>query len=193
MANTQGIKAGRAFVELFADDSRLVRGLRAAEAKLKAFGQSVMRMGAVIVGLGSAVTAPMLAAVKVFESAGGAMNDLSQRTGVPVEALSELGYAAQRSGSDINALGNALFRMRRRVTYSGQHAESASSATWDINSQSSNRGVSITLQTGSRYDPNAATPTLYAYLRTFSFDASGHLTAVGPESRVVIDTPENCS
>src|SRR5690554_1644585 len=115
MANTQGIKAGRAFVELFADDSRLVRGLRAAEAKLKAFGQSVMRMGAVIGGLGSAVTAPMLAAVKVFESAGGAMNDLSQRTGVPVETLSELGYAAERSGSDINALGNALFRMRRRV------------------------------------------------------------------------------
>ncbi len=39
MANTKGIRAGRAFVELFADDSRLVRGLRAAEAKIKAFGQ----------------------------------------------------------------------------------------------------------------------------------------------------------
>ncbi len=34
------IRAGRAFVELFADDSKLVRGLRAAERKIKAFGAS---------------------------------------------------------------------------------------------------------------------------------------------------------
>lgn len=38
MASAQGIRAGRAFVELFADDSKLVRGLRRAEKKLKAFG-----------------------------------------------------------------------------------------------------------------------------------------------------------
>jgi|GEM_PF-2743292 len=78
------------------------------------------------------------------------------------------------------------------MTYSGEHGENASSSTWDINNQSSNRGVSLTVQTGSRFDHNAATPTLYAYLRTLSFDANGHLVAVGPESRVVIDTPEAC-
>lgn len=37
MADAKGIRAGRAFVELFADGSKLVRGLRAAERKLKAF------------------------------------------------------------------------------------------------------------------------------------------------------------
>jgi alanyl-tRNA synthetase len=39
MANASGIRAGRAFVELFADDSKLVRGLHLAEKKLKAFEQ----------------------------------------------------------------------------------------------------------------------------------------------------------
>ena len=37
--STGAIRAGRAFVELFADDSKLVRGLRRASAKLKAFAQ----------------------------------------------------------------------------------------------------------------------------------------------------------
>ncbi|MEY3458647.1 MAG: hypothetical protein RL215_1804, partial [Planctomycetota bacterium] len=40
-ANAQAIRAGRAFVELFADDTKLVRGLRAAERKLQAFGAGV--------------------------------------------------------------------------------------------------------------------------------------------------------
>ena len=45
MASTQGIRAGRAFVELFADDSKLVRGLRRAEKRLKAFGPIPRRWG----------------------------------------------------------------------------------------------------------------------------------------------------
>ena len=49
MAAAQGIRAGRAFVELFADDSKLVRGLKAAnspeldrhlEAELQKLGDS---------------------------------------------------------------------------------------------------------------------------------------------------------
>ena len=35
------IRAGRAFVELFADSSKLVKGLRVASAKLKGFGNDV--------------------------------------------------------------------------------------------------------------------------------------------------------
>ena len=45
MASTKGIRAGRAFVELFADSRQLVRGLRAAERKLKAFGANIRNMG----------------------------------------------------------------------------------------------------------------------------------------------------
>ena len=45
MSNSTSIRAGRAFVELFADDSKLVRGLRRAEKKLKAFGSSIRNLG----------------------------------------------------------------------------------------------------------------------------------------------------
>ena len=52
MATTSGIRAGRAFVELFADDSKLVRGLRRAERKLRAFGDSVRNLGLKMAALG---------------------------------------------------------------------------------------------------------------------------------------------
>ncbi len=45
MALQSAVKAGRAFVEIFADDSRLVAGLRRAQARLRAFGASATRIG----------------------------------------------------------------------------------------------------------------------------------------------------
>jgi len=66
LASTQGIRAGRAFVELFADDSKLVRGLRRAEKKLKAFGDGVRNLGLKMAGLGSAIAAPLVASGKAF-------------------------------------------------------------------------------------------------------------------------------
>ena len=61
MPQAGAIRAGRAFVELFADDSKLVRGLKRASAKLKAFGESVRNMGLKIAGLGTAIATPLLA------------------------------------------------------------------------------------------------------------------------------------
>lgn len=89
-------------------------------------------------------------------------------------------------------LGSGNPGVAASMAYSGEHGESASTTTWDIENQSTNRGVNITIQTGQRYDHAAATPTLYAYLRTLSFNASGQLVAVSAESRVTIDTPEAC-
>ncbi|MBN1554459.1 MAG: phage tail tape measure protein [Phycisphaerae bacterium] len=66
MPNTNAIRAGRAFVELFADDSKLVRGLRRAEAKLKAFGNSVRNIGMGMAKLGAAAAAPLIASTKIF-------------------------------------------------------------------------------------------------------------------------------
>ena len=61
-AGVGAIRAGRAFVELFADDSKLVGGLRRAQKKLKAFGQSIRNMGLKSTGLGAATLTPLLAA-----------------------------------------------------------------------------------------------------------------------------------
>ena len=68
MATQRGIRAGRAFVELFADNSKLVAGLRAAQAKIKAFGKDLRDIGRRMATVGAAIAAPFVASAKVFAS-----------------------------------------------------------------------------------------------------------------------------
>ncbi len=61
MANTRGIKAGRAYVELGVGD-KLTAGLKRAQKRLRVFGAGVMNIGTKLAGLGAAMTAPLLGA-----------------------------------------------------------------------------------------------------------------------------------
>ncbi len=69
MASSNAIRAGRAFVELFADEAPLVRGLNAAKAKLNAFGANIAGIGAAFVGLGATIAAPLGFAVNAASDA----------------------------------------------------------------------------------------------------------------------------
>ena len=60
-AGTQGIRAGKAYVELFADNSKLVRGLRLAEKKVKAFGERIGQLGQKLLKVSSLVALPLAA------------------------------------------------------------------------------------------------------------------------------------
>lgn len=132
MATAQGIRAGRAFVELFADDSKLVRGLRAAEKKLKAFGDSIRNFGLKMVGVGSAILAPLAASAKLFGSYGDSVAKMARRTGLPVEALSELQYAAGQSGVQVTELENGLRRMQRTIYDAQRGLKTANDALADL-------------------------------------------------------------
>ena len=74
MATASGIRAGRAFVELFADDSKLVRGLNAAKKRLQAFGSSVRAIGARMFAAGAVVAGPLSLAVKAASDMEETMN-----------------------------------------------------------------------------------------------------------------------
>lgn len=132
MATAQGIRAGRAFVELFADDSKLVRGLRAAEKKLKAFGDSIRNFGLKMVGVGSAILAPLAASAKLFGSYGDSVAKMARRTGLSVEALSELQYAAGQSGVQVTELENGLRRMQRTIYDAQRGLKTANDALADL-------------------------------------------------------------
>jgi len=120
MASTQGIRAGRAFVELFADDSQLVRGLRRAERKLKAFGASIRNLGLMAVGIGAAVLAPLAASAKLFSSYGDQVAKMAKRTGLSVETLSELRFVASQTGTEFESLEMAFRKMQRSIYDAGR-------------------------------------------------------------------------
>ena len=69
-----------------------------------------------------------LSAVKHFASAGDALNKMSQRTGVSVEVLSELAYAAEQSGTDVETLEASLRKMQKQLVEAAGGSKSAVAA-----------------------------------------------------------------
>lgn len=119
------IKAGGAYVELFANDSKLSAGLKAAGEKLKAFGSQVAVIGAGIAAAGTAILAPILQSARVFADTGSQLNDMSVRTGMSVEALSELRYAAAQTGASLGDIEASAKRMARVIVDAGEGSKSA--------------------------------------------------------------------
>lgn len=116
MPNTSAIRSGRAFVEIFADDSALVRGLNQISTKLKKWGASITATGMKIMAAGTAATTPFIAAAKLFSDTGDQLQKMSQRTGIAVETLSELAFAANASGTSIADVETGLRAMQRNIT-----------------------------------------------------------------------------
>jgi len=132
MAATSGIRAGRAFVELFADDSKLVRGLRRAEKRLKAFGDRIRNLGLKIAGLGAAMLTPLIGAAKAFSSMGDQVAKMAKRTGLSVETLSELRFVASQTGTEFESLEMAFRKMQRSIYDAGRGLSTAVDALEDL-------------------------------------------------------------
>jgi len=90
--NAKGIRAGKAFVEIFADDSRLMRGLKAARQKLSAFGARGFPLNAVTLDYGRDGDFPWVR--RGVEFAGGLM----RARGIPVTVAIHAGDHESRLG-----------------------------------------------------------------------------------------------
>lgn len=108
------IQAGKAFFLVEVKD-RLQAGLKAAAAKLRAFGAVAAGMGAALMGASSAIAAPLAAAVNQFIGVGDQLDKMAARTGISVEALSQLKYAAGASGTSLETLEGSVRKMQKGV------------------------------------------------------------------------------
>jgi hypothetical protein len=127
-ASSGAIRAGRAFVELFADDSKLVRGLKSAEKKLKAWGTAVKDIGRKMAEVGAAVVAPLLGAAKAYAAIGDNLVHVSERTGIAVEALSELSFAADQCGIEMEAFETGIRKMQKTIVSAAKGSSEAQEA-----------------------------------------------------------------
>jgi len=112
--SASGVRAGKAFVELSLKNN-IQQGLTAASKKLKAFGASITAIGSKVFALGSAAAAAFIPAVVMFAKVGDKLDKMALRTGASVEALSELGHAAEISGTNLDTMEKGLFRLTRNV------------------------------------------------------------------------------
>lgn len=125
MPSAGSIRAGRAYVEIGAALGPLQQGLRRASQMLSSWGASISAMGQRIFGMGAAVTGGFAAASKVFASVGDNLQKMSLRTGVSVEALSELAFAASRSGANLEDVERAIRAMQKNLGTSSASTQKA--------------------------------------------------------------------
>jgi hypothetical protein len=78
--------------------------------------------------LGGMVTAPLIGFAKVFASGSKELQTMSQRTGISVEALSELGYAASLCGLTLEDMEVAIKRMQKTIVGAAAGSETAAEA-----------------------------------------------------------------
>lgn len=131
MLAATSIRAGRAFIELGMQD-KFSAGLKRAQQQLAAFGAGLRAIGLRMIAIGSAAIAPFVASIRAFSNLGDQLDKMSIRTGVSVEALSELGFAAELSGADIETLENGIRKMQKTVTEAAGGSVAAAEALADL-------------------------------------------------------------
>jgi hypothetical protein len=104
-----GNELSRLFVVIGCRTDELNRGIQKASTDLK-------KLGAVMTGVGVGIVTSLSAITLSWANAGDEAYELSQKTGMSTESLSELRYAAQLSGSSLSGLETNIKRMQVTLT-----------------------------------------------------------------------------
>ena len=101
MAGASGnVKAGKAFVEIMLDQTKLERGLRSAQTKLKNFGSSLSTAGKGMVTAATLAAAPFAFATKTFADFDDQMRMVKAVTGATEKEFQRLTEVAEKLGRE---------------------------------------------------------------------------------------------
>lgn len=128
MASASGIRAGAAYVELTVNDNQLVAGMAKASKLLQSFGEKLTGIGTGAAAVGAAITAPFVAATKIFSDTGDQLDKMAKRTGFSVESLSALAYGAEMSGASLEDVGTGIKYMQKNLTDAARGGAAANAA-----------------------------------------------------------------
>ncbi len=120
MAGSRNIRAGRAYVELYADQNKLSRGLMIASHRMKAFGRQAADMGRQMMRIGTMAAAPFAISTRfliTFDDQMRTVKAVTQATADQFQRLYDLGkklgrttsFTAGQVGGGMVSLGRAGF------------------------------------------------------------------------------------
>ena len=113
MVSARDIRAGAAYIELYAHDNKLNRGLSRASKRLKAFGAGVKRIGMSMVVLSAVMATPLVAGGQVFADFEQQLAKVSTMLDNPAEHMDTYKKAirdmAMEFGESTEALTNGLY------------------------------------------------------------------------------------
>jgi len=98
MSAAGNVKAGKAYVEILLDQTKLERGLKAAQKKLKSFGSSLTSVGKSLLTTATLAAAPIAYATKTFASFDDQMRMVKAVSGATEEQFRRLTEVAEELG-----------------------------------------------------------------------------------------------
>jgi len=107
MANAKGIRAGRAFVEISLDTKQLIRGISAVKTQFVALGASMRQMSYRFIAAGTVSALVLRRITNSFLETTDQIDKLSIRIGASTDELQELGFAADKAGTDMETIADA--------------------------------------------------------------------------------------
>lgn len=130
MASSRAIEAAKAFVRITADDSGLRRVLGGVTGLFRSTAAGAGRILGNIsqIGFGNLLAqgiSKATSAVFDFAKSGAAIDDMSKRTGASAEALSQLKYAAEQSGSGLEDVEKGMRKLADVTTEAGRGGKTA--------------------------------------------------------------------
>ena len=100
MSAAGNVKAGRAYVEILLDQTKLEKGLKRAQTQLKNFSASLTNLGKSLLSIGAVLSAPMAIATKTFASFDDEMRTVKAVTGAVGEEFKSLTALAEKLGRE---------------------------------------------------------------------------------------------
>src|SRR4051812_33550140 len=105
---SKALEFGKAAIRLTLLSGDIEKQLNSFQAKFEKIGKSLASTAKSFAVVGGAITAPFAAGLAAFSSAGGELRKLSRQTGMSVETLQALGFAAEKSGTDLETFGSGM-------------------------------------------------------------------------------------
>lgn len=124
---------GNLVVKLGLNSKGFTKGLQQSQQRLGMFSKKVVggaiKLGAVA---GTALAGALTGAVVQFAKYGDMLDKMSQRTGFTTNALSELGFAAEQSGTDIETLEKGIKGMQMQILNAERGLSTATDSLADL-------------------------------------------------------------
>lgn len=165
--SASAIRAGRAFVEFFTDDRKLIRGLKSVKRRLDVFSANVRKMGTQLLALGTVAAAPLVRSVAVYSSFDDAVRSVGAVSGATANQLEMLRQKAKQLGATTSYSASQVAELMTELARAGFSPEQIERMTGSV--------MNLARATGT--DATEASGIMAATIRQFGM-AAGDATKV---------------
>lgn len=138
------MKIAELIVQLGADSSDMVKGLKKAKTEVEVFQESLKGISNMMVGIGGMSVAAVGGAIAATKSWAAAVNDLEDKTNMSAESCSELLYVTQAVGLSMSDAGDSLSKMSKNSVTAYQSIVAANEAGTQSTDIFTKYGITIT-------------------------------------------------